>query len=103
MGTRDIFRILGQTAGLVGRLALVLPELFWLRWQAVMAFERELKRAGVPRAAQTVLATRYRDALPLNPLPYIRAMSAGSPGTQRGPERPAWGEQCAVRGGGRLV
>ena len=78
MGAGDVARILGQAAGLVGRLALVLPEFFWLRRQGLSAFDRELMRLGLPPAAREVLTARYRDMLPLNPLPFIQGSFGGT-------------------------
>jgi hypothetical protein len=94
---RDVLRMLGQVAGLVGRLTLVLPEVFWLRRRGLAAFERELVHCGVPPAAREVLIARYREALPLNPIPYINASSGRAGAWFQSAKPPAASAQRAVR------
>lgn len=73
-----IVLMIGQVAVLVGRLGLVIPAAFYHRGRAVMAFDRELRRLGVPAELRRALRLRYRDMVPLNPLRY-RVLSAGPP------------------------
>ncbi len=62
--------IAGQLAVMVGRLSLVVPAALYHRHRAVMAFDRELRRCGVPTETRRALRRRYQDMIPFNPLRY---------------------------------
>jgi hypothetical protein len=72
VNAREIFGILGQVAAMLARLSWVLPRAAIHRRQGLRAFDRELKRLGLPADVRQVFFERYREALPLNPLTYFR-------------------------------
>lgn len=87
---RAILAVMGQVTGLVWRVSLVFPAAFYHRRRALTAFDRELRRHGVPAASRRVLRLRYQAMLPLNPLRY-RALGRGhksglSPGISGTPD-----------------
>ena len=90
MTARDILGILDQVAELIGRLGLVIVAAVYYRRRALSAFDRELRRLGLPHGARQVLLDRYRDMIPLNPLVYVRGSTGGQslPALLR-PKRPS--------------
>ena len=62
--------IIGRLVVLIARLVLLLPAAWYHRQRGVLAFDRALRRHGVPGDSRRVLRLGYRAMVPLNPLQY---------------------------------